>query len=92
VSELFPAGITALTDLPYTLHEAIVRALLYLSWEELPKEDRPPRKMWLDADELGAWFKAVERRRDEQYGTHNSSSGIEDPVENAAAKDLVSGG
>jgi len=91
VSELFPAGITALTDLPYTLHEAIVRALLYLSWEELPKEERPPRSIWLDAKELGTWFKAVERRREEQYGNSNSSSEIDDPVDNAAAKDLLVG-
>lgn len=65
---------------------------MYLAWEELPKDERPPKRIWLDGEDLQGWFKEVERRREEKYGKDSSgSSEIEDPVENDAARSLVVG-
>lgn len=80
-----------MADMPFPLHDAILRALMFLSWEELPDDERPPRRIWLYGDDLRDWFREVRARRDEKYGTGNSNSQIEDPVDNPAAKDLMSG-
>lgn len=91
MSRLLPPGYDNLMDAPWPIHEAIVRALVYLGWEELPKDERPPRNIYKDSDALGEWFKEVERRREEKYGKDNSSSEIEDPVENQAARSMLVG-
>jgi hypothetical protein len=64
ISSLFPPGITRLWDLPHTLHSAIRLALIFLRFEELPKEERPPKRMWLDADKMTLWWAEVKRNRD----------------------------
>jgi hypothetical protein len=64
ISSLFPVGITRLWDLPYTIMHAIRLALVYLSWEQLPKEEQPPKKIWLDNDRLESWFAEVTRNRE----------------------------
>lgn len=66
---------------------------MYLAWEELPKDERPPRRIWLDGEDLTDWFKEVERRREEKYGSGSSRGGsdIDDPVENDAARALIVG-
>ncbi len=91
MSSLFPKGITSLGDLPFHIHEAIVVALQFLSWEELPKDERPKRAIWFDQDKLKAHFEAVEKRREEKYSYDKSgqSQEIEDPVENEAAQMLI---
>lgn len=71
------------------LHDAIVVGIRYLSWEELPSEERPPRGIYLDNEKLKAHFKKVEKAREEKYGGKDGSNReIEDPVENDAAKAL----
>lgn len=92
MSSLFPDGITSLADLPYPLHEAITLALQFLAFNELPKDERPPRSIWLVPKELDKHFKAVEKRREEKYGGGSGGSKeIEDPVQNEAASMLISG-
>lgn len=88
VSRLFPPDVDSLVDMPYTVHDAINRALTILSWEELPLDERPPHAIWNDPEELQAHFKRVQRERDRKYGTGDSDD-IDDPVQNDAAKALL---
>lgn len=77
MSSLFPPGIEKLYDLPFTIHQAILAALSYLSFNELPKDERPPKWMWTDGEKLDAWFKEVERLREAKYGGGGDQSSME---------------
>lgn len=94
VTVLFPQGIRRLYDLPYPLFDAIRYGLMFLSFEELPKDERPPRNIWFDGDEMKKWNVAVERRRKAKFGGGSDEGDIGDvpidgPVsENAAMRDL----
>jgi len=89
VSELLPDGIDDVRDIPHVLFEAIRSALVFLSFDELPKVERPPRRIWLDGDALRAHFDEIDRRRkDESAG---GPGPIDDPVENEAARTLIVG-
>ena len=79
-----------MADTPYFWTDAVSSALLHLSWEELPAEDRPPKRMWDQPERLSAWFDEVKRRRDEKKP--DGPGEIEDPVENPAARSLIVGG
>lgn len=94
MSALFPEGINTLADLPHTIHDAIVVGLQFLRFQEMDPEEAPPRSIWLDQDKLTAHFKAVEKRREEKYGTDKdgNSKEIEDPVQNDAARLLMAPG
>lgn len=74
-------------DCPHTIFEAIRNAMLVLSFDELPEDERPPKRIWLDGERLRDWFKTVERRRKEKY----SGKHIDDPVDNDAARSLIVG-
>lgn len=87
VSDLFPEGVDDLLDLPHTLFGAIRTALLYLSFDELPRDERPPKRIWADGERLEAWFKEVERERERKA----QGKDIEDPVDNQAAAGLIIG-
>lgn len=88
MSQLFPEHIHELTDLPHTIFDAIRSASIYLSFDELPDDERPPKRIWRDGEAMGEFFDDVRRRRDEGTG---SDTHIEDPVENQAARDLIVG-
>lgn len=88
MSELLPDGIDDVRDAPHVLFEAIRSALVFLSFDELPKDERPPKRIWLDGDQLSEWFKHVERQRDRKYGGDGPGP-IEDPVDNDAARSLI---
>ena len=77
MSRLFPQGITRLRDLPVSLFEAIKRALLFLSWEELPEDERPPRAIWLDNEALHEHFDEVRAARAEKYGLDDDYDGYD---------------
>lgn len=77
MSSLFPPGIEKLYDLPFTIHQAILAALNYLSFNELPKDERPPKWMWTDSDQLDKWFKEVERLREAKYNGGGDQSRME---------------
>ena len=92
VAELLPDGFTDLRDMPHVFFEALRSALVVLSFDELLEDERPPRRIWNDGDQLGEWFKDVKRRREEKYGGGKQGPGpIEDPVENEAARSLIVG-
>lgn len=93
VSTLFPEGITSVADLPYNLFDAIRLALIFLSFEEMPKDERPPKRIWLDGEKLDEHMKWVEKQREAKHKVDRdgSSQEIEDPVQNEAASSLIVG-
>lgn len=60
-------------------------ALIFLSFEELPPEDMPPRNLWLDGKSLDEWFDEVRRRQKDKMRGRD----IEDPVRNGALDLLI---
>jgi hypothetical protein len=90
IDELLPDGVQDVRDCPHVWFEAIRSALVFLSFDELPKDERPPRRIWLDGEQLKLWFDDVERKREERY-SNKGPGPIDDPVQNQAAKDLIVG-
>lgn len=88
VSHVLPDGIRKLRDAPHQFAKAMRAALMFLSFEELPAEDVPPRNIWLDGKELKQWFEEVRRKNRQRI---NGDSEIEDPRRNAAIDMLVVG-
>lgn len=41
---------------------------MILSWYELPDEDRPPERIWLDDDAIESHFEAREQERSSKSG------------------------
>lgn len=66
ISSLFPPGITRVWDLPHTIFNAIRMALVFLAFEQLKEEERPPKSIWLDGDRMTAWFAEVKRNRESE--------------------------
>lgn len=64
ISSLFPPGITRLYDLPFTVFNAIRLALYFLSFEELPEKERPPKAIWLDEERMQSWWNEVKANRE----------------------------
>lgn len=79
--------------MPYNLFEAIRLALIFVKFEEMPKEERPPKRIWLDGEKLEAHMKWVEKQREgkHQVDKDGHSKDIEDPVQNSAASMLIVG-
>lgn len=67
VSTLLPEGVP-LSDAPHNLVSAIALTLRFLGFEELPLDERPPKRIWLDGEALNAWWEEVERKRKAKYG------------------------
>lgn len=88
VSSLLPPGVKSLYNAPHLFVEAVRMALFFLSFEEYPKEERPPKKIWLDADKMQAWWEQVEiNRRSKTDGGGDFQS----MPQNALLKDLFVG-
>lgn len=92
MSELLPKPLT-LVDAPHTLIHAIRTALVFLSWHEhLPKNERPPKRIWLDDKLLAEHFEMIDKAR-ERESDHRTASNPEgwrgEPVQNDAAKMLI---
>lgn len=81
VSAIFPEGIDDIRDLPYTYFDAIRIALGFLTFDELPDDERPPRSIWMEGDLMQAHWKAVKKARDAKYGDGDiRDEEIEGPV------------
>lgn len=87
VSQLLPDGIGRLRDAPARFHQAIKSALIFLSFDELPEDDIPPRNIWTDGRRMKDWFADVRRRNKEKVGGRE----IDDPRTNAAIDLLIVG-
>lgn len=48
-----------ITDIPYTFSYLIRKRMQIDSWNELPKEKRPPEAIWDKPSELEEWFDRV---------------------------------
>jgi hypothetical protein len=92
LDDLLPPGVHGLLDCPYTVFDAIRLGHIFLSFDELPKEERPGKEIWLDGPALTEWFEDVERKREAKYsGGSGWDKSIEDPIDNEAAKGLIVG-
>lgn len=87
VSAVLPEGIDSVAELPHTIFTAMTLGLMYLGWEELPRDERPPRLIWTDMDKLKIHFDAVDKRRkaDTDPRADLSDRAIEDPRSNEVA-------
>lgn len=81
IAPLFPEGLT-LATLPYTLHDAIKLALYWLSFDELPSDERPPRDIWMDGEAMSDHWRKVERDRKAKYGDDSGAAVDGDSSEN----------
>lgn len=70
ISSLFPPGITRLTDLPFTIHNAISAALNFLGFSELEEKEQPPKRIWLDGEKMKTWWAEVKRVRKAEAEGH----------------------
>lgn len=69
--------------MPHSHVVAIGHALAFLSYDELPADERPPKRYWLDNKRMREHFDWVKRKReDEMKGDRSSLPPIEDPVQN----------
>lgn len=64
-------------DLPFTIHNLILGALGFLSFDELPDEERPPKNIWLDGDKMKAWWVEIRRMREARDGGHGDQASME---------------
>jgi hypothetical protein len=80
VSQLLPEG-ARLDDAPFVWFEAVRFALMVLSFDELPSEERPPRRIWLDGPKLDRWWVEVRKNRDAMM--RGEDRHIEDPKSNS---------
>lgn len=90
ISSLLPAGVDSLDDCPFPLFDAIQRGLVILSWDELPRDERPPRRIWDNDPALIEHFERVDRERERKFSVAGAGS-IDDPVSNDAARSLIAG-
>jgi hypothetical protein len=74
ISSLFPEGVTRLIDLPFTIFNLISNALVFISYEELPKEERPRKAIWFDKDRMDEHWRMVEAMREEKMKGHGETS------------------
>lgn len=83
---MLPPGCDTLLDAPYTVVDAYGYALRFLTFEDLPEDERPDKSIWLNAEKLKAHFEIVNRERERKY---SGKKDIEDPVDNDAASSLI---
>lgn len=88
ITSLFPPGIEKLVDLPFKLHEAINTALTFLSFEQLPKEERPHKRIWLDAEALDRHWDSVLQARENKAKGHGDLQGM---AQNDLVKSIMVG-
>jgi hypothetical protein len=92
VSSLLPDWCRGIHDAPWLLFDAIRSALVFLSFDELPKKEVPPRRIWLDGERLSEWFRQVKINREREMRGDGSSDPEDGEMEqNAAAEGLLIG-
>lgn len=90
IQAIFPEQVTALSDLPWTIFNAVTLGLTFLNMlENTVSEELPPRRIWLDAKKMETHWNNVQKSREAK--AKGESKDIEDPVDNSAAKSLLVG-
>ena len=67
MSTLLPEGVDHLGDAPFTLHSAILMALRWLEFDQLPLDERPKKRIWLDGEAMESWWEHVEEIRKAKF-------------------------
>lgn len=68
-----------LVNAPHDLVDALSESLTVLSWfENLPKDEQPPRHIWWSGDLLEQWFEDVRERRDPESRRNRRRSSYEE--------------
>lgn len=75
IEALLPQGIDSMLDLPHPIFTAIRSGSVLVSFDELPKDEQPPRWMYDDNEALRDWFVEVERKRDAELAKAGGGSG-----------------
>lgn len=78
-SLLWPEGCESIEEVPVEVIQAVEHAFKILDWyENMTKDEVPPRWMWTVDHELDLWFEEVERQREEKYGgrSEDESAGM----------------
>lgn len=88
VSSLLPPGVRSLYDAPHQFVEAVRLALWFLSFEELPGEEQPPKRIWLNAEKMQAWWAEVRRNRERKM---KGEGDYQSMPENQALRDIFKG-
>lgn len=87
---IFPEDITSLSDLPWTLFNAVTIGLTFLSMlENTPSDELPSRRIWLNSEKMDEHWQAVKKKREAEMKGENKD--IDDPVDNDAARSLLVG-
>ena len=68
-------------DLPYPFFNAIRTGSALASFDELAKDEQPPRWMYDDQDALRDWFAEVERKRAAEMGGAGGGSIADQPID-----------
>lgn len=63
--------------MPFTIHNAILSALGFLSFDELPEDERPPKSIWLIGEKMKEWWSEVKRLREAQMEGGGDQRGMD---------------
>lgn len=85
VSQLLPDDCDGLADAPFNLVDAISTALGFLSFEEFPREERPPRRIWFDPEAMESHWQQVKAK----WAGKGDGPSAGPAQENLAARDLI---
>lgn len=61
---------------------------MFLSFEELQEDERPPKHIWLDGEKLREHMDNVRAAREERFDPDKREREIEDPVQNELTRGL----
>lgn len=75
-SAFFPDGVI---EAPYDIVLALNVALVVLSWfENLPRNEQPPRHIWWSDELIDEWFKSVREERESRSGSKKRRSSYDE--------------
>ena len=67
-------GLDSVLDLPHTISFAILYRKRIDSFNELPKDKRPPRNLWDKPHRLGEFLETIWDKKDDSSNTTRSSN------------------
>lgn len=86
---LFPPGIDNIYELPAPHFAALRTSLMFLGFEEMPEEDAPPKRIWLDDDALTSHFSHLKEKRKAEMNPNGSQPSGEPMKQNSLAREMI---